>query len=373
MINLRKMLASFILLTFSFVPMALGEQLDNNYVEKISYDEANEEFISQKSTDPNAATPFAAKTDTYWTSDMMENAMPYPMPVMEGTPEAVDISNLDSQVGNNGGVEKGSLSLSDIANKGEKGLPTALSEEKEAVAIAGGDISTLAYPPPHNTFYVPTSKYRTFPYKTIGKVFFTSGGYNYTCSGSSVGGRAVLTAGHCVSNGSGSWHSNWVFAPAYMNGSYLYGAWSAFYFTTFSSWFYNGNLCRDVGFAAVSDKNGYTLSQTVGHLGFAWNQSVNLTWDVLGYYGGWMVQTHAAYSRSDSPNGCTSHPLGIGTSQTGPEGGSTRIWQFVEGSVGANNYANGVNSYAYSMYPLEIFSPYFDSSVSTLKNAAVSQ
>lgn len=54
---------------------------------------------------------------------------------------------------------------------------------------------------PVSTEYVPDQNYQTIPYKAVGKVFFTSQGANYVCSGSISGNNAVLTAGHCVSNG----------------------------------------------------------------------------------------------------------------------------------------------------------------------------
>lgn len=57
--------------------------------------------------------------------------------------------------------------------------------------------------------------------RVTGRVFFTSGGTNYSCSGSvltdSVSTRSiVLTAGHCVFKQQGAaFYKNWVFIPAY--------------------------------------------------------------------------------------------------------------------------------------------------------------
>ena len=50
----------------------------------------------------------------------------------------------------------------------------------------------------------------------VGKVFFTLGDTNYTCSGTLVRserGYVVLTAAHCVTNGRGRWAVNWTFVP----------------------------------------------------------------------------------------------------------------------------------------------------------------
>jgi hypothetical protein len=52
----------------------------------------------------------------------------------------------------------------------------------------------------------------------VGKVFFTLGATDYTCSGALVRSRrgyVVLTAAHCVTNGRGEWAVDWTFVPGY--------------------------------------------------------------------------------------------------------------------------------------------------------------
>jgi len=374
MISLKKIFVSTLAVSFWLAPLASADSLDDNYVEKFFYDSENEEFITQEANDRTAASPFAIE-ETYWTKERMINAMPYPQQVLDGEPMALE--TLDSDYESlEAGAEDGSLSLADKANL-DAGL-SLFSEEKGAIAIAGGDRSALAYPPPHNTFYVPTSKYKSYPYYTVGKVFFTSGGGNYVCSGSSAGGRAVLTAGHCVGQ-NGTWHTNWRFAPAYRNGSTPYGTWTAFWKVTFTSWLNNRSLCRDVAFAAVYDRGGQKLSQAVGYLGFAWNYSRNQSWTMFGYPaaspwdGSKMVRTDARFNRQDNPSGCTPATMGMGTTQTGGCSGGPWVWKFKDGFASGNNYANGVNSYVYTAKPLEIFSPYFDTSVKSMKDTAVAK
>jgi V8-like Glu-specific endopeptidase len=60
----------------------------------------------------------------------------------------------------------------------------------------------------------------------VGKVFFTLGATNYTCSGTLVRSKrvyVVLTAAHCVTNGHGQWAVNWTFVPGYADGAEPYG------------------------------------------------------------------------------------------------------------------------------------------------------
>jgi hypothetical protein len=63
------------------------------------------------------------------------------------------------------------------------------------------------------TEYVPANEYTQLPYKAIGKIYFTRAGMNYVCSGVSNGNCTVITAGHCVSDGQGHYHQNWIFKP----------------------------------------------------------------------------------------------------------------------------------------------------------------
>ncbi len=106
-----------------------------------------------------------------------------------------------------------------LSNETNDTLALTGAFEVETADDIPNEMLGYSYPPPHTTFNVPTALYGTtstlFPYRAIGKIFYTkSDGQNYVCSGSSIGGRAVLTAGHCVSDGKGKFHTNWVFIPA---------------------------------------------------------------------------------------------------------------------------------------------------------------
>lgn len=82
----------------------------------------------------------------YWTADKMKNAKPYPRPKANGI-----ILQQHEQI-----------------------------EEQE--------------PSP-----VPVHQYRSFPYRVVGRVYFTRDGQDFVCSAASTGGDAVITAAHCIS------------------------------------------------------------------------------------------------------------------------------------------------------------------------------
>lgn len=106
--------------------------------------------------------------------------------------------------------------------------------------------------------------------KTTGRVFFTLGGRDYSCSGSAVLDNSVstvslvLTAGHCVWDDTLHFASNWMFDPGYTNGTAPYGHWTATALFTTSGWHAAGGADwpDDAGIAVVEgDTTGQTLAQ----------------------------------------------------------------------------------------------------------------
>ncbi|MHC1729904.1 MAG: serine protease [Syntrophobacteraceae bacterium] len=314
---------------------------------------------------------------SYWTKERVINAKPHPMGAVGKAVTGAPIEGKSPLEG--GGAVPGSPGGKSVLLSNDSNDTLALTGAFEATDVINEGLELLgySYPPPHTTFDVPTTLYGTtssaYPYRVVGKIFFTkSDGLNYVCSGSSIGGRAVLTAGHCVSDGKGKFHTNWVFVPAYRNNVRPYGTWSASWKTTFTAWHNSSDFGRDVGFAAVYDQYGKKLSQRVGTLGFAWNQSTTKHWNMLGYpgqspyNGAWLVQTQASLSRVDASKS-PGRP-GIGTKQTPGCSGGPWILDFI-----SSNYANGVNSSYYTASPLEMFSPYFDTAVNNMRVTAIAK
>ena len=321
----------------------------------------------------------------YWTAERMREAIPYPMPTLSAE------TKLPCQTAPPAGPPV--VIPGGFGALGEKSDQEAvLLEETEGLEDWGGyaqlpeqagEIEPLgySYPPPFSR-YNNFANYKLFPYRTIGKVYFTSGGTNYVCSGAVAVGRAVWTAGHCVHSGGpgGAWHTNWVFKPAYRAGSAPYGTWSAFNLASLAGWTGSSNPCYDIGMAAVSDKGGVNIACTVGFLGFMANASRVQHWHNFGYpaaapfSGKWMTVCAGSHSKDDNPGGCTPATIAMGCDMTGGCSGGPWLVRF-RGTAGATNYVNGLNSYKYTTptEPRQIYSPYFTTGAINVYNWGAAQ
>ena len=95
--------------------------------------------------------------------------------------------------------------------------------------------------------------------QATGRVFFTLDGVEYACSAAVVGGvRAdvVMTAAHCVSDGSGGWAQNWTFIPGYASGRAPYGRYVAKTFYVSGRWADGSDEADDVAFVIVRPAPG---------------------------------------------------------------------------------------------------------------------
>lgn len=215
---------------------------------------------------------------------------------------------------------------------------------------------------------------------TVGKVFFTSAGTRYVCSGSGVtaGNESlVVTASHCVHDGDGvSDHfvSNFLYVPGYTNGSAPNGEWASVrLFAGSTNWDTSaGDFTHDVGFAKVETHGGGTLSDALGAQGITFGRGPGLTTTSYGYPAA--APFDGQTRRSCGPGTTIRDPYGSQTQglkcdMTG--GSSGGPWYL---TIGGGLYAHSVNSYKYTggAYKGYMFGPYFDATIKTLYTAAAS-
>ncbi len=305
-----------------------------------------------------------------WTMETMLAAQPYPLETDLDEPAA--------------GLEltKPSGAPGIIA-----GSPPEVEEQvsirsEETLALSQTAVTGYNYPPPFAR-YQNFDSYQVYPYSTVGALFFKQGGVRYFCSAASIGNRGIWTAGHCIHKGDGeldsggnvidqgTWSTEVVFAPAYQNGIAPFGVWSANELWITPEWFTSGDLRYDMGGAILNLNNGgFSISQIVGALGFAFNMDSNLHWMNIAYpsappFNGITQQICAgsfAYADTNLPN---PSPVAMGCDMTSGSSGGPWILDF-GGSTSSQNYINGNNSYRYSSHPEEIYSPYFNSDAKSL-------
>jgi hypothetical protein len=198
--------------------------------------------------------------------------------------------------------------------------------------------------------------YTSQPTSTNGKVFFTEGGLNYVCSGTALlsGNKStVWTAGHCVNDGAGTFHTNWAFVPAYADGSRPYGTWTARSLLTTAGWNNSSDFSYDNGAAIVNLNGGRALTDVVGGRNPSFNYARKQTYVSHGYpaappFNGqrlWTCTSPLIYDDT-SANPPT---MGIDCNMTGGSSGGGWI---------AGGGVASVNSYGYTTLPNVMFGPY---------------
>lgn len=313
---------------------------------------------------PYRAVETYGDEDWEWTSEEMKNAKPYPMPVVSSGAKRRDVPpDFPSET----------EPFSCPADPGDQEdrppeVPVEYSHERSDAAL----LLQYEYPPPFTSFpnFV---RYRKFPYRTVGKLFFRQYDTSYVCSASSIGNFAIMTAGHCVHAGNGDLENGWsmdmVFVPAYRDGEGYYGQWKVVPGKTkaLNGWITEGDLRYDLGGAILYRRNRKKISRVVGSLGFTSGRGDNQHWFSVGYpamypYNGMKMQICAAsFAYYDSSIGMPS-PRAMGCDMTAGSSGGPWILSF-----GGENLLNGVNSYrrcadvqCLDPYDKEMFSPPFE-------------
>ena len=286
----------------------------------------------------------------YWTVERMRNAIPYDVIPTDGImPQSAP--GLPGQAA------------------GAPGWTPSIPPDGWTDPLVSGEAGTIPAPTPTNAYvtnYVPTSDIHTFPYNATGKVYFVMNGRNYVCSGAVIGENTIWTAGHCVSNGQGTFHTNWLYVPVFnMYTSSYPGPWLASYYITTFEFARNVDLTYDYAIVGVRPPwgtGGNSIRHYTGALGFAWNMPRAQNWKLLGYPQLIFDGVRMVYSDSthwaDNAN-FTPASVGVGSNFKSGSSGGPWILNFAKGQAGQINYMNGTNSYISSIAD-EIYSPYFD-------------
>ena len=224
---------------------------------------------------------------------------------------------------------------------------------------SGGSSSATSFEPP-------------LPYPSAhGKVFFTdNSGVNYVCSGSAITSTnksVVWTAGHCVNEGPGNFYKNFLFVPAYRDGSAPYGKFAGPTLLTTSGWQTRGEFGVDEGAAVVGpNASGQTLDDAVAERPIVFNSVRNQSYKLFGYpaagkfKGQRMRECDTAWSLNDTST--TPADMGVPCDMTG--GSSGGGWVTASGAVAS------VVSYGYSSLKNVLFGPHQETEAQQLYSTA---
>jgi V8-like Glu-specific endopeptidase len=310
-------------------------------------------------------------TAELWTTAELLEAEPYPLP----EPTQQEIERALDELASGGPAASAPQAMKDAEGSTEAGGQPVAEGEGQADEAPTATTGGYDYPPPYTRYEIFTP-YTTYPYATVGKLFFVQGGRRFVCSAASVGNNGIWTAGHCVHSGNNraeGWATEVVFVPAYRDGAAPFGQWPASWLATRTAWYQNGipnGLSQDMGGAILHPQSGRRISQAVGWLGFAWNWSKYQHWNALGYpaaapfNGQRMNVCQASFAYNGNVTGVK--PNGIGCDMTGGCSGGPWVRQF-----GTGNFLNGNNSYRLSNRPEELYSPHFNNDAKSLKDLIV--
>jgi V8-like Glu-specific endopeptidase len=325
----------------------------------------------------------AKATQDYWTPERIAAARPMPLPEVD--PGSVDSTSAPT--------------TPEPAHFGHGGLPTThmapfVEDRTERFPLNTGDDDDAAPEavaiPDGFTYEMPFQNYRTgvnnsYPYSTIGKLFFTipkgasEPAGDYVCSGSvAINNHTVVTARHCVYDITNHvWYGNWKFYPGWNDGSdaALGGGWNINFAYTWTSNGGNSSWYWDIGLLSMNDSTGKgcngssggkTIGSVTGWLGWWYGGEYSQRqWNIFGYpqaspfEGNYLYQDNGA-TGALNPLGATGI-IEVGNPQTGGTSGGPWILGFdpnqakdpspnnnVPSAGGDFNMVNGVNSFKWT-------------------------
>ncbi|MEU6537112.1 hypothetical protein [Streptomyces sp. NPDC047000] len=228
--------------------------------------------------------------------------------------------------------------------------------------LPGGFTTTLVKDPAYSPYY-----------RRAGALFYVREGVDRRGSASAITRNGILTAAHCLYGiKPREYLTNAAYVPGYQNLLAPLGKWPLFDEPVVpDQWKAQVNHAWDYGFSKVGlgGTNGYSvLGDVTGHFELLVDRPGIREWDVLAYPsvtvpsydfdGRWMWSCRGDFTRQPTLN-----TIGMdGNLTAGASGGP---WL-----VPGHPYANGVESYSTDEFPVEDFSPYFDSDVLSLYQKA---
>jgi len=228
-----------------------------------------------------------AAASAYWTRSRIANAPAMQMLIDRGSGE-VDAAAALAAAAETGEGESEPPGMPDLGAAGVaqaayakdwKAVETDLLAE-EAADVPTGTGGTYTY----YDVNVNQAFWKVGPHMWSGKLTFSTPSGNSSCSATVISNNNIVTAAHCVYDTTANrWYSNFVFTPAYRNGSAPYGTFAWQSATILNAWInlsgnFSINTWTRYDVAVLKMKNnsaGQTLNAVVGYAGRRWNAGYN--------------------------------------------------------------------------------------------------
>lgn len=225
------------------------------------------------------------KAEKYWTPERYAAARPLPMQQLDldldAFPEALEeaeTAGLAAETAFGEGRAPIAGVRPDAANRlfepQDREITFMFEEDRSITGSASGNTGSYFT----SSRLVPVSADRSYPYTTVGVLFFTIPGKgDFYCSAAVIRKRIIATAGQCVHSGTANpgFYDNFEFVPAFRDGVAPYGTWEWEYVIAPSTWTGGGGKfpnAADYALIEVGDLviDGQTrkLGDVVGFLGY---------------------------------------------------------------------------------------------------------
>lgn len=296
-----------------------------------------------------------AEVQAYWTPARMEAARPAPVPMAASTGASVQEEQV---LTGEPGYAPGGLPNPMAAASAMRAVPDAWElEAAEAEMIDGLDVMTLE---PTGTSGIYTSYYgnkftqfwKAFPYKAVGKLYFSDWlGNDYYCTASVISpNNIIVTAGHCMYDTDvNRWYGNWLFVPAERNYGGPYGTfswnvgWILLNYLNSPNW--AAGIRWDVGVLQLANGSlGNPVTFYTGWLGRSWNLPYIQNITEIGYPSNRPNGMKYTYINHAETWAGTTDILWWGSNLGSGVSGSPVIRVYAPFQSGANNYVNAVHS-----------------------------
>jgi V8-like Glu-specific endopeptidase len=184
----------------------------------------------------------------YWTPERFKAAQPMPMPIAKSGTAAQAKDSRGTLRSGQPASSDGQAPSEEFTSDGQQLFSPGPDAENllrneilepQATGTLGAYYTSTRVMPLFSGAAAQYSADRAYPYRTVGKLFFTIGSTDYVCSASVIQRRVVVTAGHCVHSGSGGqagFFRNWIFVPSYRDGTAPFGTWTPSLVTVTTTW-----------------------------------------------------------------------------------------------------------------------------------------